>query len=154
MKTANRGASRGFTMVELILAMVIAGILAAVAAPRMIDRDAFQARGGASEVRAALRYAQKLAMAKNREICVALAATSVTLSLNPTLTAGAACSQAVTRPGQGDPYVVTLPASASLAPALGFRFDGQGRPSPNVNVNLTVGGTVPVLVAREVGRVQ
>lgn len=154
MKTVNRGASRGFTLVELILALLIAGVLAAVAAPRLIDREAFQVRGGAAEVRAALRYAQKLAMAKNREICVAVATTSLTLTVNPSLTAGAACSQAVTRPGQGDPYVVMLPASAGLAPALGFRFDGQGRPSPNVNVNLTVGGTVPVLVAREVGRVQ
>jgi MSHA pilin protein MshC len=154
MNAANRGASRGFTVVELIMAMVIAGILTAVAAPRMMDRDAFQARSGASEVRAALRYAQKLAMAKNREVCVVLAATSVTLRVNPSLTTGAACSQAVTRPGQGDPYVVALPASASLAPTLGFRFDGQGRPSPNVDMNLTVGGTVPVLVAREVGRVQ
>lgn len=154
MKTANRGTSRGFTLVELVLAMTIAAILTAVAAPRMIDREAFQARGGAAEVRAALRYAQKLAMAKNREVCVGLAATGVTLSVNPSLTAGAACSQAVTRPGEGSPYVVTLPASASLMPTLGFRFDGRGRPSPNVTMNLTVGGTVPVVVAREVGHVQ
>lgn len=150
MKTS----SRGFTVVELILVMVIASIVAAAAAPRLMDREAFQARGAATEVRAALRYAQKLAKAKNREVCVALAATSVTLRLNPSLTAGAACSQVVTRPGQGGPYTVTLPASASVAPTLGFRFDGQGRPSPNVNVNLSVGGTIPVVVAREVGRVQ
>ncbi len=151
MHTTDRGAGRGFTLVELVLALVIAGVLAAVAVPRLVDRGAFQTRGAAAELRTALRYAQKLAMAKNREVCVGLAATAATLTLNPAPTAGAACSVAVTRPGSADPYTVVLPAG--ITPALGFRFDPLGRPSPNVNLALTVAG-LPVTVARETGHVQ
>lgn len=154
MASINRGACRGFTLVEMILALLIVGVLAAVAVPRLVDRGAFQTHGAAAEVRTALRYAQKLALAKNREICVALTATDVRLTLNPTPTPGAACSQPVPRPGEGNPYVVTLPAGVALAPALAFRFDRQGRPSPNVTVNLTVGGSLPVTVTRETGYVQ
>jgi MSHA pilin protein MshC len=152
MANLNRGACRGFTLVELVMVMMIAGVLATVAAPRMIDRSAFQTRGGAAEVRTALRYAQKLAMAKNREVCVMTAGTGLTLNFNPTMTTGAACSQPVIRPGEGNPYVVTLPVA--LTAGVAFRFDRQGRPSPNVAVNLTVGGSVLITVERETGYVQ
>lgn len=154
MASSNRGFCRGFTLVELVLVLLIAGVLATVAVPRLIDRSAFQTRGAAAEVRTALRYAQKLAMAKNREVCVATAANGLTLSFNPTTTAGMACSQAVIRPGEGNPYTVTLPAGIALTAGVAFRFDGQGRPSPNAAVNLTVGGSVPLTVARETGYVQ
>lgn len=154
MTPTNRGASRGFTMVELVLVMLIAGVLAAVAVPRVVDRGAFQSRGGAAEVRAALRYAQKLAMAKNREVCVTIAVNGLTLRFNPTLTPGAACSQNVVRPDGGGNYAVTLPAGINLTPATTFRFDSAGRPVPNAALALAVGGSVAVTVARETGYVQ
>jgi MSHA pilin protein MshC len=152
MNVTDRRACGGFTMVELVLVIMIAGVLAAVAVPRMVDRSAFQTRGGASEVRTALRYAQRLAMAKNREVCVTTTASDLTLTFNPL--PGIVCSQAVIRPSDGGAYVVTLPAGITLTPGVSFRFDGQGRPSPNAAVNLTVGGTIPVTVTRETGYVQ
>jgi MSHA pilin protein MshC len=139
-------------MVELVLVIMIAGVLAAVAVPRMVDRSAFQTRGGVAEVRTALRYAQRLAMVKNREVCVTTTASDLTLTFNPL--PGIVCSQAVIRPGDGGAYVVTLPAGITLTPGVSFRFDAQGRPSPNVAVTMTVGGTIPVTVTRETGHVQ
>lgn len=155
MILSDRRTCGGFTMVELVLVIVIAGIIAAVAVPRMIDRSAFQTRGSASDIRTALRYAQRLAMAKNREVCVTTTATDLTLMFNPSLVSGAACSQSVIRPDGSSPsYIVTPPAGITLTPGISFRFDAQGRPNPNAVVNMTVGGTVPVTVAHETGYVQ
>jgi len=49
----------GFTVVELVAVIVIAGIIAAIAAPRFIGRDAFDARGAYGTLISSLRYAQK-----------------------------------------------------------------------------------------------
>lgn len=154
MANLNRGISRGFTMVELVLVLTIAGVLAAVAVPRMVDRTAFQTHGSAAELRTALRYAQNLAMAKRLEVCVTTTPTP-DLRLSFSLTAGGPCNQPVLRADGGGNYVVTLPAGIPLTsiPA-NFRFDAQGRPIPNAAVTLNVGGTMPVIVTRETGYVQ
>ncbi|HXU92158.1 MAG TPA: prepilin-type N-terminal cleavage/methylation domain-containing protein [Gallionella sp.] len=125
---------RGFTMVELITIMVIAGILAAVAAPRFFDNNVFQSRGFADEVVASLRYAQKIAIAQRRTVCVAFAADSVTLTIDSDIPADGACNPApagnVQTPTGGPAYVVTAPAGVTFAvvPA-GFGFDALGVPS-------------------------
>ncbi|MDP1928480.1 MAG: prepilin-type N-terminal cleavage/methylation domain-containing protein [Thiobacillus sp.] len=162
MAYLNRGACRGFTLVELVLMLTIVGVLAAVAAPRMVDRTAFQDHGAAAEVRTALRYAQKLAMAKNRDVCVTRTpAPSLALSFSLTAGGGGACASPVLRPDGGGNYVVTPPAGITLTSSLAvFRFNPQGQPVSNTGVllnivtTLTVGGSVPVTVTRETGYVQ
>lgn len=154
MYKSGRSASCGFTLVELLLVLIIASVLAAVAIPRLVDRGAFQTHGAAAEVSTALRYAQRLAMAKNREVCVAATTANLTLTLNPTSVSAAPCSEPALRPGDGSPYVVTLPAGIGLAPATAFRFDPQGRPLPNAAVSLMLGGSAPVTVERETGYVR
>ena len=158
MTYLNRGACRGFTFVELVLVLTIAGVLAAVAGPRMVDRTAFQTHGGAAEIRTALRYAQKLALAKNREVCVTTSPTGLALMFENPSVPGVVCNQDVVRVG-GNPsptppavttYTVTLPTGIGLtSSAPNFSFDNLGR--PNVGVNLTVGGSAPVTVTVESG---
>lgn len=162
MSASNRRTCGGFTFVELVLVLIVVGVLAAVAAPRMIDRTAFQVHGSAIEVRTALRYAQKLAMAKNRDVCVTRTpAPNLTLSFSLTAGGGGVCIPPVLRPDGGGNYVVTPPAGITLtSSAAVFRFNPQGQPTSNTGVllnavtTLTVGGTVPVTVTRETGYVQ
>lgn len=69
----------GFTLVELVMTMVIAGILAAVVAPRFFDNNIFQSRGFADQIQATLRYAQKVAIAQRTTVCVVDTATEIGL---------------------------------------------------------------------------
>jgi len=69
----------GFTLIELIMVIVMLGILAVFAAPRMFNSEDFYARGFHDETLALLRYAQKTAIAQRRTVCVDFSASSITL---------------------------------------------------------------------------
>ena len=54
--------SRGFSLIELIVVIVLMAILVGVAAPRFFGQGAFEAPAYARELASAARYAQKLAV--------------------------------------------------------------------------------------------
>ena len=74
--------SRGFTMVELITIMIILGILAVVAIPRMNSATSFRSVEFRDRVIAALRFAQKTATSHRRLVCVTLTQTSLALDID------------------------------------------------------------------------
>ncbi len=115
----------GYTIVELITIIVIAGILATFAAPRFFDRNVFDSRGFYDQVIASLRYAQKTAIAQHRFVCVAFAANSVTLTTGAT----AACGTNLTGPTGQSPYSVSSSNASFAATPAAFNFDALGRPS-------------------------
>jgi MSHA pilin protein MshC len=57
--------SGGFTLVELVAVLVILGIVAAYAGPRLFANAAFTERGYADEIAASLRYARRIAIASD-----------------------------------------------------------------------------------------
>ena len=131
---------RGFTLVELVMTMVIVGILAAVVAPRFFDANVFQSRGFSDQVQASLRYAQKIAIAQRRFVCVAFTATTVSLSTGST----AVCVTPLpSLTGSGN-YVITAPANITISsfPAT-LNFNGLGRPNAPTTV-VTGGATITV----------
>lgn len=159
MKRRTCTRASGFTTVELVVTLVIVGILAAIALPRFQDTSAFTQLGFSDEVRAALRYAQKLAIAKRREVCVDFLPAGgglpdrLALTFNPTTVVGAACTNAVNLPGQSAPYVVNVPTGIALVASANFRFNGLGQPSvAPVTIALT-GRALPITVAAETGYV-
>ncbi len=55
---------KGFTTIELILVIVIAGVMAAIAIPRLNYVTPLDIYGTARQVKSDIRYAQELAMSK------------------------------------------------------------------------------------------
>ena len=70
-----RGA--GFTLIEVVVVIVVLGIVVAVAAPRFLDNDrTFLERGYYEELAAAMKYAQKLAVASGCPVKFEITATA------------------------------------------------------------------------------
>lgn len=121
----------GFSLMELIAVMLLAAILAAVALPRFYQSGAFAGRGFADQTLAALRYAQKAAVAMRRDVCVAIDANAGTLALTYAATAGAGqpCNGGdLLNPASGQAFVITAPAGVGFAAGANFMFDSLGRP--------------------------
>ncbi len=140
----------GFTLVELVMAIVIIGILAVAAVPRFFDSSVFQSRGFADQVQASLRFAQKAAIAQNRFVCATFTTNSVTLTIGTT----AACGTALQSPA-GGAYVITAPSGISFAavPAA-FNFSALGVPSVAQTINVTgAANTITITIEAETGYV-
>lgn len=130
MQTSGFAKPSGFTLVEMIVVLVIVGVLAVAAIPRLLNTQDFEARGFHDQTLAALRYAQKAAIAQRRTVCVAVGASSVALTI--VATAGSSdCTTAtgLSGPTGGSPYTVTAPSGVSYASASTFYFTSLGQPS-------------------------
>jgi MSHA pilin protein MshC len=129
----------GFTIVELVAVMVIVGIVAAISAPRFVGIDAFDARGSYGTLTAALRYAQKTAIAQRRTVYANINTSTRTLCLGYTSN----CSSAVIDPAIQAAYAKTLSSNVTItASASSIGFDGLGRPVPNTAVTYTIQNAV------------
>ncbi len=112
-------AQGGFTLMELVLVVVILGVLGAVAAPRFFGTTDFDQRFAVDETLAALRYAQKRAVAGRCEVWVSTGAGGVSLA---TRTNATNCGTTSTDYGA----TVVLPADAeALRDLPAALFDGD-----------------------------
>ncbi len=119
---------RGFTLIELIMVIVLLGVLAVFAAPRIFNSSDFNARGFHDETLALLRYAQKTAIAQRRTVCVAFTTNSAALNI-ASAAANTTCNTALRGPKGDNPGTVTAKSGVtySSTPAS-FNFDGLGQP--------------------------
>jgi len=137
-KTRNRF---GFTLIELVVVMMMVGILAVAVAPRFSGRSEMDQRGLYDEILAALRYAQKTAIAQRRNVCVTFASNSVSLSIANNSGASQTCtgvgSTALASLSGNGAFVVTGRNSTVFSPPpTSFQFDAQGRPRNSSNASV------------------
>ncbi|QNA88882.1 MSHA biogenesis protein MshC [Massilia sp. Dwa41.01b] len=131
-------------MVELIVVLILVGIVGAIAANRFFERSSYDTAAWTEQVRAVLRYGQKVAIARNRQVHVFLTADRIALCQTDVSGAGGTCDAAdrVLAPGGGNSdSTATRTACASTTwmcegrpagvtmtvPVASFRFDALGR---------------------------
>jgi MSHA pilin protein MshC len=130
--TPARSKHGGFTTVELIVTISIAGILAAFAVARFSGRDTFASRGFYDEATSVVRYAQKTAIAW-RITTVYVCVTSNSISAGT----AAGCATPLTHPGTGGALTASAPSGVTLSPVGDFTFNGIGRPSAAQAITVT-----------------
>jgi MSHA pilin protein MshC len=138
--------TRGFTLIELVMVLVLVGVLAVFVLPTLNPED-FKARGMRDETTALLRYAQKTAVAQRRVVCVVVQSTGLVLTIDNSTPPTGACNSALNLPqkpkgGQG------LSASVS-----DFMFTPMGSTNQSGNITLNLTGQTPITVEANSGYV-
>jgi MSHA pilin protein MshC len=133
----------GFTLIELVVVIVIAGILATVVGPHFFDNPTFSQRGYADELASALRLAQKAAVASDcpTEVNVTVAGYAVVQQA----AAGNTCNsndQSWSTPVvalDGAAAQDSAPANVSATPIGSYVFTGSGALGSAPAASLSVG---------------
>ena len=146
---ANPHLARGFTLIELISCIVIAGILAAVAAPKFFSSQPFEQRGYVDEIAAALRHAQKVAVATGCDVSFTVNAGGYSAAQRGAVAGTCAPAGAFTLPVRrldGQSLAGTPPANVTSNPAIQVIFNSRGRVSNGTPAPLQI-GTFTITVA-------
>jgi MSHA pilin protein MshC len=156
----HRRPARGFTMVELIAVLLLVGVLAVTAIPRLNTTDSLRGAAWRDQVQAAVLQARSLAAGHRRLVCLAVATGEVRLrmaSANPAAT----CDTAVPGPDgnarwASDPQ--NLAVSASPGATLHFQPDGRvtqpGGTGTAANFTISIAGQAGLTVFGATGHVQ
>lgn len=165
---------QGFTLAELVIVLIVLGIIAAVAIPRLADTTGTKSSALARKIRSDIAYAQELAMTRNLRARVYLNGTGTAPAQGYAVALDSApgnCSAfaAVQDPAGAGGLSVTLNAGdyagITVTPTTTcLEYDSLGRPfdcsanlgvcsSTSSGVSITVNPTGSVTVTAQTGRV-
>ena len=128
--------SRGFTLVEIIMVVVLMGILAVSVVPKFVDTSAFSLAGGAAMAVADIRYTQELAMGTNSVKTIVFTTSNTYYTVNS--------------------QTVNLPSKVTISSGATFTFNSLGEPTTGggSSVTLSAGAeTETITVESYTGRV-
>lgn len=143
--------STGFTLVELVGVIVVIGILAIVALPRAFDRQTYDTRTFYDTTLSMLRFAQKSAMAQQREVTVRITGNLICMTYAPATDCDDV-PNSVLNPANRQRFRMTVPAGITLTTAT-FVFTASGSTPARVVLTVTGDMTRTITVERETGYV-
>lgn len=148
----------GFTLVELVMTMVILGILAVMAIPRLTNLTSFDEATYRDSVVSILSLGRQRAIAGRRYVCVTVTAgtgsnAGVSLSMDArtpeSITGPLACTEPLSLTGYPQcSSGVACPKSATVGFAS-FAFDPQGRPVDGSRSLLTSNPAVSITISNQ-----
>ncbi len=101
--------SRGFTIIELIMVVVLIGILAVSVVPKFMDTSAISLQGGAAMAVADIRYTQELAMSTHAPKTITFTTNYTYYTVNS--------------------QTMNLPSRVSISSGATFTFNSLGEPT-------------------------
>ncbi len=132
--------SRGFTLTELVMVMVLIGILAVFAAPRLNIWQFDQLSFG-RELTGVLNHARNVAQASGCHVEVTVDAATNAYQATYTGAGGGPCSSGpMSHPTRGGPLL----GSGEIASGGSVTFDGMGRTAAGLTIALADGRVLNV----------
>ena len=155
-----RRATGGFTLVELIAVLMLVGVLAVVALPRLGGALALKGAAWRDQVKAGLLQGRVLAQGHRRLVCATLVTGEIRLTMasaNP----ASACNTPIKGPDGDARWAVdnnAITLTQTPAGTLYFQPDGRitsdGAGSSAVNVSITLSGETALQLTGETGHVR
>jgi prepilin-type N-terminal cleavage/methylation domain-containing protein len=149
-----RSASRGFTLIELVMVMIVIAIVAAYTVVNNLSAGSYTLRSQAEMLAANLRHAQSMATTRGRSLRVTLTAgTNGTYSVSCVTAGSSPCNVTpVLDPATNTSFSTTVQKDVVIAGPATLDFDNFGKPSAAGTYTLTYGSnTFTVTVAAVTG---
>lgn len=129
----------GFTLPELVMVLILVGLLAAFAVPRL-NVEGFERRIFADEVINAVRYARRTAIHSGCDVSVSASASGNSIAMAYTGAGGSACPAGpLPHPSRGGSFIL----QGDVASNATVIFNARGR-SPGAIITLAGGETIAV----------
>ena len=139
--------SRGFTMIELIVVIIVLGIMALAIVPRFSLLSGFNEAGYNDQIRSAIEFARKAAVASRRHVKVTVAANGLVLTAaaaDPDSGFPGSFPRNLNLPGTSS-NAITPPANGTLVASVSpLIFDPNGIPLNNAGATLSTASTYTV----------
>lgn len=129
------------------MVIVILGVLAVYAAPRVLNTGNFNARGFHDETLSLLRFGQKTAIAQRRVVCVDLQDSGVTLTMDTNTPPDGTCDATPTLPNS------PRGGNGLAGSVAGFQFTPLGSTNQTSAVTIAIPNSTNITVEAETGYV-